>query len=255
MTDPHDLDDLASAHLDGVTSPEEAARVAADPALLARVAELRAVRAAVGEVPAVDPVRRDVAIAAALAAFDEDRAGDHAVTPVTPLTPGRRLSPTTIRVLSAAAVVAILALLVPLLGGIDAGDDDDASFEATGDAIEGDSRASTDDVEVAEESGSPTTVLSTAAPDADLGTYEDLEALADAVTAGQVDNQAFVPQNDQLDGAAQLCTPAPAASTQTGTAVVAGEAVVVWIGVTPEGRRLLTVLRADGCEVLDEREL
>ena len=47
MTDPHDLDELASAHLDGATSPEEAALVDADPALQARVEELRAVRDAV----------------------------------------------------------------------------------------------------------------------------------------------------------------------------------------------------------------
>jgi hypothetical protein len=36
---------------------------------------------------------------------------------------------------------------------------------------------------------------------------------------------------------------------------VAGERVVVWVGVTPEGRQLLTVLRTDDCTVIDQREL
>ena len=71
MTDPF-LDELASAHLDGVTTPEEAARVAADPALQARVEALRRVRAAVSEAPPADPVARDAAIAAALTAFGEE---------------------------------------------------------------------------------------------------------------------------------------------------------------------------------------
>jgi len=31
--------------------------------------------------------------------------------------------------------------------------------------------------------------------------------------------------------------------------------VLVWLGATPEGARVLTVLRADTCEVIDEREL
>ena len=64
MTDHDPLDDLASAHLDGVTTPEEAARVAADPELVARVEALRAVRAAVASSPAADPDRREQAIAA-----------------------------------------------------------------------------------------------------------------------------------------------------------------------------------------------
>jgi hypothetical protein len=253
MTDPHDFDELASAHLDGVTSPEEAARVEANPALLARVEELRAVRAALGEVPAVDATRRDAAITAALAAFEEDGAGRGAVALVTPLA-ARRLSPTTVRVLSAAAVVAILALLVPLLSGIDGGDDD-ATFEATGDAIERDSDASADGPDAAAESDGSTTVLNGAAADADLGTYDDLDALAAAVTSGELDAGSFDAPNDQGESAVQLCAPAPTADTRAGTAVVAGEPVVVWIGVTPEGRQVLTVLRAGGCEVLDEREL
>ncbi|MGH9118827.1 MAG: zf-HC2 domain-containing protein, partial [Acidimicrobiales bacterium] len=47
-TDPSDdLDELVSAYLDGEATPEESARVDADPELQARVAGLRAVAAAV----------------------------------------------------------------------------------------------------------------------------------------------------------------------------------------------------------------
>jgi hypothetical protein len=255
MTDPHDdFDELASAHLDGLTSPDEAARVDADPALRARVEELRAVRAALSELPVVDAARRDAAIAAALAAFEEEGTGKRVASPapVTPLAPRRRLSPTTVRVLSAAAVVAVLALLVPLLSSIDSGDDDATSFEATGNAIggEGDD-ATSEDAETS--GGSTTSAVDPAAADSDLGTYDDLDALADAVTAGGLDPRAFVPQ-EQADGLVHLC-PSPTTVTEAGTAVVADEPVIVWIGTTQEGRRVLTVVRADGCEVIEEREL
>ena len=254
MTDPNDFDELASAHLDGVTSPEEAARVGADPALQARVEELRVVRTALGEVPAVDSVRRDAAIAAALAAFEEEGAERDTIAAPAAVTPlaTRRLSPTTVRVLSAAAVVAILALLVPLLGDIQGGDDD-ASSESAEEATVAAGDAGTEGDEALQDSA--TTTLPGVAPDADLGSYDDVDALADAVTTGGLGTTAFNPQSEQHQSASRLCGSAPATSTWVGTAVVAGERVVVWVGVTPEGRPLLTVLRTDGCTVIDQREL
>ena len=121
-------------------------------------------RAALGELPAVDAARRDAAIAAALAAFDEDGTQETVASPapVTPLAPRRRLSPTTVRVLSAAAVVAVLALLVPLLGSIDSGDDDATSFEATGNAFGGAGDDATS--EDAETSGGSTTTAPSRQP-------------------------------------------------------------------------------------------
>jgi hypothetical protein len=254
MTDPNDFDELASAHLDGVTSPEEAARVEADPALRARVEELRVVRTAVGEVPTVDSVRRDAAIAAALAAFEEEGAERDTIAPPAPVTPlaTRRLSPTTVRVLSAAAVVAILALLVPLLGEIEGGDDD-AGSESAEEATVAAGDAGTEGDEALQDSA--TTTLPGVAPDADLGSYDDVDALADAVTTGGLDARAVNPQSEQHQSASGLCGSAPATSTWVGTAVVAGERVVVWVGATPEGRQLLTVLRTDGCTVIGQREL
>jgi hypothetical protein len=76
MTAPRDPDDLASALLDGLLSDDEAASARRDPAVLARLAELAAVRDAVGRPPAgPDPAARERGLAAALAAYD---AGDAA---------------------------------------------------------------------------------------------------------------------------------------------------------------------------------
>jgi len=65
------LDAAASALVDGVATPEEAALVAASPGGAARLAELRAVSEAVGRPgPEQDPSAAASALAAALAAFD-----------------------------------------------------------------------------------------------------------------------------------------------------------------------------------------
>jgi len=68
-----DLDELASAYLDGETTPEETARVEADPLLVERVEELRLIsEAAATPVTPPPEAARESAIAAALAAFDVD---------------------------------------------------------------------------------------------------------------------------------------------------------------------------------------
>ena len=162
MTDSHDFDEIASAHLDGATSPEEAALVAGDPALQARVEALRAVREAMRDEPAVDAARRDAAIAAAIAALDEDAdaAPGMGTAPIVPLASRRRLSPTAVRVLGAAAVFVLLALLVPLLRNL--GDEGDKSFQATGSAIGGSADEATGQDSAEAAGGAPplsTTVL------------------------------------------------------------------------------------------------
>ena len=160
MTDPF-LDELASAHLDGATTPEEAARIAADPSLQARVEALRQVRAALSEVPPADPVAREAGIAAALEAFAEatptERSGALPAPPV--LAPRRGLSSTALRVLGAAAAIALLALLVPVLGRLADGDDQQASFEETGSAIGGAPDAAAGG-SAAEDAAAPTTTAS-----------------------------------------------------------------------------------------------
>jgi hypothetical protein len=80
---PRSPDELASALLDGDLPPAEAESARRDPAVAARVAELAAARARLRDVPPPPAGTIDTAIAAALAAYDEDTPG----ATVTPLHP------------------------------------------------------------------------------------------------------------------------------------------------------------------------
>jgi hypothetical protein len=254
MTDPHDLDELASALLDGESSPEDAARLADDPALRARVTaraeELRTVREALTELPPVDPARRERAIVAALDAFDEPPTAT-----VTPLAPRRGLSPRAVRALGAAAVVLLLALMVPLLLNRDSGDDE-ASFESTGAAL----GTTTAPHQLSEDDGA------TAAPQeasgtggdagesaggasGDLGTFDDLDALAAAVASGG----ARADDRDFSVDAGPRC--GPTADSIVLFANVDGTAVEVHVRTAGDGTRTMTVRDRGTCEVLDEREI
>jgi hypothetical protein len=257
MTDPT-FDELASAHLDGATTPAEAARVAADPALQARVEQLRRVRAAMAQLPAADPSHRDAAIAAALAAFtDADADAPASSAPVSSLATGsgrRGPSPTVIRVLGAAAAVALLALLVPVLGRLAPSDDDDsASFDATGDAIEGGVTSDAEDSAV-------TTSSADRSDEVDLGTFEDLTALVAAVSSN---DQAGVGTDALADTPAEASAcPLPPADdaawtgrTESAHATLAGDAVLVIVRTDGAGARTLFVYRAVDCALLAERSL
>jgi hypothetical protein len=73
MTEPLSLDELASAYLDGEVTPAERQAAEADPAVRARVEELRAVRAlllrsARPAPPSFSSAERDAAVAGAVAA-------------------------------------------------------------------------------------------------------------------------------------------------------------------------------------------
>ena len=141
MTDPtHDpqaeLDELASAYLDGQASVEEARRVEQDPELVARVERLRQARDAI-RLPdgAIDPERREVAIAAAMVA-----AGHEPLTAPIPLPAVGDLAEVRARrearrrwlpAVGIAAAIAIAALLVPRLGDDSEPDDTLASKAET----------------------------------------------------------------------------------------------------------------------------
>jgi hypothetical protein len=133
MTDPtHDpqaeLDELASAYLDGQASFEEARRVEQDPELQARVDRLRQARDAIrlADGP-VDVQRREAAIAAAMAAAGhEPLTAPDPLPAVGDLAEGRARRDARRRWLPAvgiAAAIAIATLFVPRLG--DDGDRDD----------------------------------------------------------------------------------------------------------------------------------
>lgn len=136
--DPIDpRDELASAHLDGLTSAEEAAQVAGDPELRALVERLGAARDAVRAADAGVSVaaelerRRESGIAAALAAYDEEATSPAARSPLAAVPTVRRLRSGEPRrawqVIGIAAAVLLLALAFPLLGSLDDGSDDETS--------------------------------------------------------------------------------------------------------------------------------
>jgi hypothetical protein len=261
MTDPLDLDDLASAHLDGATTPNEAARVAADPALQARVEELRAVRDAVRDVPPVDPAMRDDAIARALSTLDDDDAPVAGMTPVTELTPRRGLSPRAVRAVSAAAVILLLALLVPLLASVQDQDDDEAaSSDSASEAVEegGETAADGGTALEPEAAAGDDATGGTSAPGAVpamLGTYDDLDDLVKALATGDLDERAAQETTSFSDDGAPRCSPPRAGGTMVAIAIVGGDAVEVYVRTAPEGTRTITVLSRGSCEQLDQREL
>lgn len=79
----NDFDELISAYIDGATTPEETARVDADPELRAAADRLRALAGEVGRVSRPTPEMRSAHLAAALYAFDglgADEAGNGSLT-------------------------------------------------------------------------------------------------------------------------------------------------------------------------------
>jgi hypothetical protein len=274
MTDlPDPLDELASAHLDGATTPEEAARIAADPALQARVQELRVARDALraAAVAPVEAAQRNAAVAAALAAFHQADTTQPPATPVTSLAEvaARRRAPgLALRVLGAAAVLVLVALLVPLL----AGQDDDAAEtadrsgeelqETAGDAADGGSAPAQPEGDGSSEAAggadAPATTggafFSLAAP---LGSFDDVDALAAALT----DDQTAL-RDDTSDVSALRCVDAPeaasnsrAAAVVAADATIAGEPVEVVVVTDADGARTMTVWRADTCALIATRDL
>ncbi len=273
MTDHDRLDELASAHLDGATSPEEAAFIAADPALQARVEELRAVRDAVGALPRVDPARRDAALAAALAAFEDDgRETTGPIAPVRSLTAvaaRRGPSPRARRLVGAAAAVVLLVALAPLIGKLGGSDDDRADqatgFEETGGAIGGEASDGGGSAPEADTDGDvPSTT--TAEHLLDLGAYESFAALEAAVGAdGAADfggGLEAAPSfgGDDTDaacapGVARQASSEGATAITTAIATVGGTPVVVLITTDASGGRTVRVYGADACTLLSERSL
>ncbi|MEZ5246822.1 MAG: hypothetical protein R2707_17135 [Acidimicrobiales bacterium] len=140
--DPHTDDELLSSHLDGELTIDEQARLddrlAAEPALRARLAALHDARTLVGS--AVSPLtaaEADGMIGAALAAS----ATASNVTDLSAATSRRSIWPSRLAV--AAAAVVALALAVPALRALDRGTDSDtaATVADADDSFDGDMEA------------------------------------------------------------------------------------------------------------------
>lgn len=229
MTDHHDpLDDLASAHLDG----EQGLPDPLDRDLRARVDRLATARDALrGANTSIDPVRREQAIAAALAAFDDELPeGDHVVAPLA----SRRRPLRLVEMAGIAAAIVLLALVVPLLGRLDSGSNEDVvapTLESTKDAASGDS--------------SPTKMAlgSADASTSDLGTFPDVSALTEAVRARLAEptgGSVTAGGGAERSGSAPTTT-APACPDER----AAGGAEVFAASATLDGRRVLVVVQED----------
>jgi hypothetical protein len=256
-TDPRD--ELASAHLDGATTPAEAEAVAGDPELAERVAVFAAVRDAVqADAGPVDAGRREAAIAAAIAAYDEAGAR---VTPIA----GRRLTtPRWLPAVGVAAAALLLALLIPLLTRDD-GDDGDSTvaLEAATTTTVAPSGAAADrsseESAAAPAAGGDTGAMTLAAlPETvDLGDQADFDALVAAVRARLESPPTTVPGSPAptvpidaeacFDGLRSAASDAGAAVLLQATAVVDGTPVATVARQQADGTRVLAVVALDGC--------
>lgn len=164
---------LASAYLDGDVDAAERARAEADPEVMAEVDRLRSVQTALRDVGAPDPLRREQALDAALAAFADEPA-PAAVPPPPPVPlPRRQQRSWWGGVLAAAAALVVVVAGVVVLRGAGGGggnDDDSASFATDSDEL----RLTAEDT-----AGADTGAAAPAAPDgADQGDAESQSAPA-----------------------------------------------------------------------------
>lgn len=266
---PDDL--LVSAVLDGVASPDDVARVAADPRLSARLEQFRAVAEAVrGPVPLVDPVVRDAHLARARDAFGHAGTVGADTRPLvapgatTPPPPAdfaaaraqraRRARPRAILSIAAAVVLVVAAgaFLVRLGGSSPSGDDAEVAATAPP-ALESDDTSSGAEA-FAPEAGAPASTTPTTVADAPgsaaaggaagSGVDESLPSLGEFSKAD--DLAARVRGELLLDP-----TPADRVTDETcrddfdvevtllGRAAVAGETGLVYVEATPSGDRHL----------------
>jgi hypothetical protein len=119
MTDePHPLDDLLSADLDGETTPAEHARIESDERLRSRREELRSASKLAGHPPpplATAEADRIIGRAADAFGTDVDDAADPSTSPLPSPTPLSRPRPRQTRWLVAAAIVLLAAIGIGLI--------------------------------------------------------------------------------------------------------------------------------------------
>jgi hypothetical protein len=273
MTDAHDRrDDLASGLLDGTLPDEAAAAARRDPAVVARVAELAAARDQLRQMPPPDPVARDRAVAAALAAFDpaEERGR------VADLAAARdRRAARASRWLGAAAAVAVVAAVAGLavMAG-DGTDEDQATSSVSDDAGDQEASRESADESTGEGGAGEDSGAASPAPEATLsvvgylGTFDDGAALVERIAAdlrsgssADLDApdapESLVPSSGVGCPEASLPPAAQRAGAWLGgTATVAGTPVDVWLVPDPDaggGLRIVAVTPA--CDAVVDQPL
>jgi hypothetical protein len=249
MTD--DLTLLASTYLDGAATPDERARVEADPDLLAEVERLRNARAAMLDArwfERPDDDVREATIAAALAAWDvpeADRNGSRADTrpagPRPPVVALEQRRPYTRWLTAAAAAVVAVAGLGVIVAQFGGDDDTDSStaIELSAD-IDAGAESST---EFAEQSGPPSDtsealVSSGIAADDGGGGAPDSDAVAEATSPAATEAPADAADSADTAAAAEVASePRSLAVMQTSQdlgVVAAAAKVAVENGTNPD---------------------
>ncbi len=292
MTDPtgghrHPDDELVAAVLDGEATADERARVEGDPALMARLAEFRAVRDLVaGDVPPADDIDRERAITAAKAAVR------HQPT-VVPLAERRRQEVPRFLAVAAAVLLVLLAagFLVSKVGddrgdyagGGDSGaesgeaedapsseeptaqeladDDEDADGAATGapqdDAFSADVERLADLGAVADEDELVATLRAYSAivPEGTESSDSPDSTEADTTASSRVLPQGVPGDSDTCQAGLDEADPSLSGLLVQATAAFDGTPAVVYVFATAEGGQRVVVVTVDGCEVLAAADL
>jgi hypothetical protein len=132
---PRDPDELASALVDGLLAPDEAAAARRDPSVIQRAEKIQALRAALRDSPPPPAGAADNAVAAALAAFDAAPGPPRHLQALPgggPPQLGRARSRRPGQWLAAAAVILVVGLVVAAVAlERDSGDEETAATEAT----------------------------------------------------------------------------------------------------------------------------
>ena len=252
-THDDDRDELASAYLDGVASPEERARVDADSELRARVEDLRGARDALADAPVAPPAAsaRDAAIRAAV---------DAAVVVDLAARRGRQR----LRIASiAAAVVLLLGAAGVLLRSL--GDNSETTFKTAAGALSASPAASSSSsAATAERNADAATGFapSAASGPSTLGSFRDRPTLVDAVRAALTPRSSSQPTTTATAGGQTTaktasegrCVPtAPADAVNqvfAGSAVLSGDAVQLDVFTLEDGSQRLVVTSSDTCTLL-----
>jgi hypothetical protein len=242
---PPSDDELVSAYLDGDATPAERARVESDPVLLAQVERFRLVAAALREPVTPDPARKEQAIAAALGVLDGSvapfPAGGRQLPPPAARPGGRRPN----RWLTLAAAAAVAAVVAVAGVALTSGDDNNDTASSTTETEPTGTTGTSGNSAFPPASDVPTSPPAVALV-VDLGSFDDIDALIDAVDARPESGERAPGRT-----VTHQCRPIGAQAAYTAT--VAGDDVVVFLAPQTESRRLTegTVFAADDCTELD----
>jgi hypothetical protein len=230
-------DELLSAVIDGEATDEEAARVEADPALAARLAELREAREAIaGDLQLPSAAQRDAAIAIAVDAL-----------PATPRTVVALRDRRRRRALQGASIAAAVLVVLGIIGGIAAlsgHQSRQANSSAAGTSASSEAAPSRSP-SVDAQSGAATAGTSAS----ELGTFATPQALVDVVRRSQtLEAPAAEPQGGNNSNAQDSAAASRSRSCESGTGVrvvgraeLSGQPVTV-IVVESGGQQTVQVL-------------